>query len=92
VPLSPGSLLINSALTFNSLSSYKCVLDRATAKVSKVSALGVVINNNAAFTFGDSGTGTLAAGTVFTVINNSSANPIFGRFSNLANGSTITSN
>ena len=68
------------------------MLDRATAKVSKVSALGVVINNNAAFTFVDSGTGTLAASTVFTVINNSSANPIFGRFNNLANGSTITSN
>ncbi|HCX29816.1 MAG TPA: hypothetical protein DHU55_08625, partial [Blastocatellia bacterium] len=37
----PGTLTINSALTFNSLSTYKCVLNRATPKASKVSALGV---------------------------------------------------
>jgi hypothetical protein len=60
--------------------------------VSKVNALGVTIGSNVTFTFNDSGTGTLTAGTVFTVINNTSANPIFGTFSNLANGSTFTSN
>ena len=44
------------------------------------------------FTFVDNGTGTLAIGTVFTVINNTSASPIAGRFSNLANGSIFSSN
>jgi len=88
---SPGTLTINNTLTFNSLSTYKCVLDRTKAKASEVSALGVTINSNVPFTFIDTGTGTLATGTIFTVINNTSANPIFGTFSNLPDGSTFTS-
>ncbi len=89
---SPGTLTINNTLTFNSLSTYKCVLDRTKFKASKVSALGVTINSSVTFTFVDTGSGTLATGTVFTVINNTSANPIFGTFSNLPDGSTFTSN
>ena len=89
---SPGTLTVNNTLTFQSLSTYKCVLNRTKAKASEVSAVGATINSNVPFTFVDTGTGTLATGTVFTVINNTSANPIFGRFSNLAGGSTFTSN
>ena len=88
----PGILTINSALTFNSLSTYKCVLNRNTPIAGKVTVLGVTINSNVPFTFVDTGTGTLTVGTVFTVINNTSANPISGTFSNLANGSVFTSN
>jgi autotransporter-associated beta strand protein len=87
----PGTLTINSALTFNSLSTYKCVLNRSTPIAGKLTALGVTINSNVPFTFVDIGTGTLTSGAVFTVINNTSANPISGTFSNLADGSTFTS-
>ena len=87
---SPGILAINSALTFRSFSSYKCALNRASVKASQVSALGVIIDSGATFTF--VGTGTLPVGTVFTVINNTSASPIAGTFSNLPNGSIFTSN
>jgi autotransporter-associated beta strand protein len=89
---SPGTLTLNDSLTFQSLSTYKCALNRTTPKASKVSAFGVTINSNVPFTFIDHGTATLTAGTVFTVITNTSANPIFGRFSNLADGFTFTSN
>jgi len=89
---SPGTLTINNTLTFNSLSTYKCVLNRTRAKASEAAAVGVTINTNVPFTFVDTGTGTLATGTVFTVINNTSANPIFGTFSNLSDGSVFTSN
>jgi autotransporter-associated beta strand protein len=89
---SPGTLSITDPLTFRSLSTYKCALNRTPPKASKVSAFGVTINNNVPFTFVDHGTTALTAGTVFTVITNISANPIFGRFSNLADGSTFTSN
>jgi autotransporter-associated beta strand protein len=89
---SPGILTINSALTFRSFSSYKCALNRASVKASQVSALGVIIGSGATFTFVDVGTGTLPVGTVFTVINNTSASPIAGTFSNLPNGSIFTSN
>ena len=87
----PGILTINSALTFNSLSTYKCVLNRSTPIAGEITALGVTINSSASFTFVDVGTGTLTVGTVFTVINNTSANPIFGTFSNLSNGSVFAS-
>jgi autotransporter-associated beta strand protein len=89
---SPGILTINSALTFRSFSNYKCALNRASVKASQVSALGVIIGSGATFTFVDVGTGTLPVGTVFTVINNTSASPIAGTFSNLPNGSIFTSN
>ena len=88
---SPGTLTVNSTVTFNSLSTYQCVLNRSTVKASKATALGVTINSGATFTFVDTGTGTLTVGTVFTVINNTSANPISGRFINLADGSVFTS-
>jgi autotransporter-associated beta strand protein len=87
----PGTLTINSALTFNSLSTYKCVLSRTTVKASQVVGLGVTIKSGVPFTFLDIGTGTLATGTVFTVINNTSASPITGTFSNLADGSVFNS-
>jgi autotransporter-associated beta strand protein len=90
--ISPGILTIHSALTFKSFSNYKCALDRGTVKASQVSALGVIIDSGATFTFVDVGTGTLPVGTVFTVINNTSASPISGTFSNLPNGSIFTSN
>ena len=38
----------------------------------------------------ETGTTALTPGTVFTVINNTSANPISGTFSNLPDGGTIT--
>ena len=38
------------------------------------------------------GSATLASGTIFTVINNTSATPIAGAFSNLPDNSTFTSN
>ena len=86
-----GTLTTNNALTFNSSSTYKCVLNRkATPVAGQVIALGVTIKPNVTFTFAETGTAALAKGTVFTIINNTSANPISGRFSNLAGGSAFT--
>ena len=87
-----GTLTVNNALTFNSLSTYQCVSNRKTAKASTAAALGgVTINSGATSTLVDTGTGTLATGKVLTVINNTSAKPIFGTFSNLSDGSTFVS-
>jgi autotransporter-associated beta strand protein len=86
-----GTLTINNTLTFSSSSTYKCVLNRKPKPVAgQVSALGITIHTKVSFTFVETGTAGLARGTVFTVINNTSANPIAGRFSNLPNGSTFT--
>lgn len=86
-----GTLTINNPLTFNSGSTYKCYLNRtATPKAGAAKALGVVIKANVPFTLVETGTAALTRGTKFTVVNNTSANPIAGRFSNLANGSTFS--
>ncbi len=87
----PGTLTINNMLSFNSLSTYQCVVNRNTSKAAKITTLGVTINGNVPFTFVDTGTGTLTAGTIFTVINNTSSNPVAGSFSNLGDGSTFSS-
>ena len=49
----------------------------------------MTIISGAIVSIDDLGTGTLTAGTVFTVINNTAATPIAGTFSNLADGSTL---
>jgi fibronectin-binding autotransporter adhesin len=87
----PGNLTINSMLTFASRSTYKWVLDRTTVTASKLSTLGVTINSNANLAFVPIGTGTLTHGTSFTVIDNTSANPIMGTFANLPDGEILTS-
>ena len=70
-------------------------LNSSTGRADKVVAHGVTLGGNGwpapQFTFTDLGTGTLPSGTVFKVINNTSANPIAGTFSNLPDGSTFTS-
>ena len=86
----PGNLTINSMLTFAGGSNYKWVLNRTTATAGKVTAFGVTISN-ANLTFAPFGTGTLAHGTSFTVIDNVSANPIVGTFANLPDGEILTS-
>ncbi|MDQ3257082.1 MAG: autotransporter-associated beta strand repeat-containing protein [Acidobacteriota bacterium] len=88
----PANLTINSALTFRALSTYKCVLNMRRMIAGRVTALGVTINSNATFRFAQAGTGTLSAGSVFTIINNTSASPIGGTFGNLPDGSTFTVN
>ena len=86
-----GTLTINSSLTFRSQSTYKCYLNRTTApKAGTVKARGVTIKANVPFSWVETGRAALARGTEFRVIDNTSANPIFGRFSNLADNSTFT--
>ena len=93
--LAPGvngaaGLTTQGSLTFNSDGIYSCEVDTSRAKADKITARGVTINSGALFSFVALGNQTLAQGTVFTVINNRSPNPITGTFSNLPDGSTFT--
>ena len=88
----PGALATQGTLTFKSDATYKFELDSSSGIEDQVVANGVTINGGAQFTFADRGSGTLPAGTVFTVINNTAATPIAGTFSNLTDGSTFTVN
>jgi hypothetical protein len=88
---SPGILTIQSALTLNSDATYQFQLDSSTAAADKIVANGVTISG-ASFSFSDLGHGQFSIGAVLIIIDNTSASPITGFFSNLANGSTFSSN
>jgi len=88
----PGTLTIQRRLTFKSDATYKFNLNSNTATSDSAIAQGVTINSGAEFSFADLGGGILTLGTVFTVIDNMSAQPIAGTFGNLPNGSTFTAN
>jgi autotransporter-associated beta strand protein len=89
---SPGTLAIKRALTFNSDGIYQAQVNSSNATADAVVANGVTINAGAQFAFADVGNGTLPHGTIFIIINNTAATPIAGRFSNLADGLTFTTN
>jgi autotransporter-associated beta strand protein len=89
---STGTLEIKRALTFNSDGIYQVQVNSSHGSGDSVVADGVNINASAQFAFADLGNGTLAHGTVFTLINNTSASPITGTFSNLPDGATFTAN
>lgn len=83
-----------SALAFNADANYIYTF-RAGAnrsRADKVVAMGVTINSGATFALEGSGRGTLLSGLVLTVIDNSSATPINGTFSNLPEGAILTAN
>src|SRR5262249_30598664 len=93
--LAPGvigaaGLTTQGSLAFNADGIYTCEVDTSRAKADKITAQGVTINSGALFSFVALDNQMLAQGTVFTVINNRSPNPITGTFSNLADGSTFT--
>ena len=62
------------------------------AMADRIVASGVTIDPAAQFVLADSGAGTLAAGSIFTVIDNTGATAISGAFSNLPDGQIITVN
>ena len=97
--LSPGesghrcdTLTIQSTLTFQSDAIYKFNLKSSTAESDSVVANGVTINSAALFEFTGVGHRRLLIGTIFIVIDNISANPIAGTFSNLPDQSTFIIN
>jgi autotransporter-associated beta strand protein len=89
-PANPQTLTIQSDLTFNMGSTYTCDLNSDSTLADKVVAAGVLIVGDAQISLNDAGSAMLPLGTAFIVLENSSANPISGTFSNLADGSTIT--
>ena len=90
--LNPGTLTIQSPLIFNSDATYEIEVNSSSETVDKVVALGVTINVGAQTLFADLASGAFTVGSVFTVIDNTSATPIAGTFSNLPDASTFTNN
>jgi autotransporter-associated beta strand protein len=87
-----GTLAIQSTLTIKSDGSYNFALNNNTAESDSVVAGGATVDPGALFAATDLGNSTLSIGTVFTAINNTSAIPIAGTFSNLPDGAIISVN
>ena len=85
----PRTLTIQSLVSFTD-GSYHCDLNSNKSSADSIAAGGVQIVNTAVITLADAGTTSLPAGTVFTIIDNTSATAIDGTFSNLADGGTVT--
>ncbi|MGI9114817.1 MAG: beta strand repeat-containing protein [Chthoniobacterales bacterium] len=86
-----GTLTIANGLALNSDATYKFELNSTTAIADKLIANGVTISG-AHFSFTDLGSGALAPGTTFVIIDNNSTSAINGVFANLADGGTFSSN
>jgi len=77
-----NTLTIEGALTFNSDGTYECGVNTKSVLTDKVVANGVTINGGR-ITVREPRGFPLTPGTVLTVIDNTSANPTSGTFSNL---------
>jgi autotransporter-associated beta strand protein len=86
----PGRLSTRDTLTFTSSSYYRCDVSAPKGTADQVSAKGVTIYTGAFFIFSAIGRREIALGTTFTIISNTSRNPISGTFDNLPDGSTFT--
>jgi autotransporter-associated beta strand protein len=86
---SSNNLTIQGTLSFLAASAYSWRVDLRNVTADQVLANGVTISSGARFKPIAAGGGTLAIGTTFVVISNTSVNPISGTFENLPDGSII---
>jgi len=87
------TLTLQSSLTLEADATYTYTFKarNSESRTDLVVANGVTING-ATIAFQGKTQGTLTTGTVLTVLSNTSANPISGTFSNLADGAIVTVN
>jgi autotransporter-associated beta strand protein len=88
-----STLTIQSSLTFQADGTYTCTFKARNNRVNtdKINASGITINGASINLIGTV-QGQLQIGLVFTIISNTSANPISGTFSNLPDGGIVTIN
>jgi hypothetical protein len=87
-----GLLTIQGSLVFGSRGSYEFQLDSDRLTADELSANGVTIGTSTRFTATDLGSSVVAPGTIFLIIDNSSATPIVGTFSNLPDAGIVNVN
>jgi autotransporter-associated beta strand protein len=84
----PGTLTILKRLILQSDATYRVTVDGRIPAADKVTSYGASVRN-ASILFNDIGASVIAAGTVFTVLENTATVPTVGTFKNLPDGSTI---
>ena len=86
---SHATLTIQSSLTFKKDGAYVYKVNTSSVVADQVVANGVTIGTGAQFRFNTTANKQLPIGTAFTAINNTSAAPINGTFTNLADGTIL---
>ena len=86
----PATLTLKKTVTLKADSTYTYKVNTNNARADQVIAKGVTLESGAQFSFVAVANKRLTAGTVFTVINNTSANAITGTFANLADDSIFS--
>lgn len=88
----PVTLICKDILTFNSDSTYNCVLQtkKAQSRNDEIIARGVTINSGAQFNLVAQVQGKLETGASFTVISNIASTLINGTFANLPDGAILS--
>ena len=82
-----NTLTIQNALTIKADGTYSYRVKTKRAEADQVIADGVTVESGAQFSFRQLANKKLTAGTVFTALDNTSANPIAGTFANLPDNS-----
>jgi autotransporter-associated beta strand protein len=87
-----GRITTQRSVTFQSTGIYECEISsaRLNGLSDRLAAKGVAINPGAQIELTDLANRRLPAGVTFILIDNKSAQPIAGTFSNLADGASIT--
>jgi autotransporter-associated beta strand protein len=89
-----STLTIQSSVTFQTDGTYTCTFKAINnrARTDRVNANGITINGGAKINLIGTVQDELQIGLAFTIISNTSANPISGTFSNLPDGAIVTIN
>jgi len=89
-----STLTIQNSLTFQADGTYTCTFKarNTKARTDRINASGITINSGASINLLGTVQGQLQIGLAFTIISNTSANPISGTFSNLPDGGIVTIN
>ena len=85
-----GVITLLETLTFQSDGTFEIQLDSTAVTADEVIVQGATIDSGAQIVASDLSSGTLPAGTSFTVIDNRGTTAIVGAFSNLPDGGTLT--
>ncbi|PYL73021.1 MAG: hypothetical protein DMF26_15180 [Verrucomicrobia bacterium] len=89
-----STLTMQSSLTFQADGTYTCTFKarNTKARTDRINASGITINSGASINLLGTVQGQLQIGLAFTIISNTSADPIAGTFSNLPDGGIVTIN
>lgn len=85
-----GTFTTTNTVTMNSDAVLSIQFDSTLGTFDRVVTAGLTLNASSGLSLSDLGSGLLADGSIYTIVNNTGATSVTGTFAGLAEGSTIT--